>query len=139
MRYARFQRALITTTLLLVGTFALGGAQSAQAAGSMFNGCASSGIFCVSSENANTQTLTWTASTGEDISNFATATYGNGTAVDDRVNSIRDRGNNLAYARVCFYRDPGFVVFRSSVARGIGWFDNTSTDISSGRWMPSSC
>lgn len=109
-------------------------------ASALLSGCAA-GSGCVTSQNVSGYvTPSPQAYTFEDDSNLAGDVYSNGTNVDDRVNSIRNRNTSPYWKRLCFYRDAGYVVLRSSVAdTHPGWFDNSSTDISSLRGVASTC
>ena len=111
-----------------------------QPAEAVLSGCVS-GSGCVTSQNVSGYvTPSPQAYTFEDDSNLANDYYSNGTKVNDRVNSIRNRNTGPYWKRLCFYRDAGYVVLRSSVAdTNPGWFDNSSVDISSLRGVAGSC
>jgi len=66
--------------------------------------------------------------------------YSNGTAVEDRVNSVRVRTEYTSFTGVCWYRDGNYNVPQTYRRQGVGsWFDNSSVGLSSHRWVSSSC
>lgn len=94
---------------------------------------------CVGAENSTSPTH-YRGFAGYSDYNFSGLQYSDGTAVEDRVNAVRVRTESPTYSGVCFYRDAnqqgGALTWKLEAA---GWFDNSSTGISSSRWLVNAC
>jgi len=137
MNHSAIRRAVIST--VVVGAASV--LASSGAANAVLSGCPSGAMFCVTS--LNTSGYTTPSPQGysyENDSTFANDAYSDSTTVEDRVNSIRARGSSTFYAGVCFYRDASYGVARTYVSNAhAGWYDNSSTDLSSAKAVSGSC
>lgn len=95
-----------------------------------------SGKMCVSDRNVSGYVNPYTmAYSGENVYSFTPATYHNGTAVEDRANSTRNRDGGVIYSHACFYTNFGYSGGKVSVSyTEPGWYDNSTTDLSSARF-----
>lgn len=104
-----------------------------------------SNTFCGTSSNTSgyvNPSNEWRASTtlGAGIVNFAGFVYQDNNGIDNNVNSIRARGTSATYSGACYYFFANAVTAASYVGNTQpGWFDNSSTGLSSARWVTSSC
>ncbi len=127
--------AIATASLLVAGSVA-------EAASPVQVSSCPSGYFCGTSSNVSgyvNPSNEWAASSGAAV-NFAGYTYQDGNGIDNNVNSIRSRGSSGTYTGACFYWFAGAVTPKAYVSNSnAGWYDNSSTSLSSARWVTSSC
>lgn len=110
-----------------------------QDVGATAVGCAPGALYCVTSQNVSgyVDPTPRSYGVGQDP-DFSNDTYSDGTNINDRVNSTRTRSTE--FAGICFYRNAGFGNALVYVAASHpGWYNNSSTGISSVRGVSSSC
>ena len=73
------------------------------------------------------------------VNSYAPYAYQNGTAIEDRINSVRVRTESTTYTGVCWYRDANQSMPRTYRSESAGWYDNSSVDLSSSQWVTSAC
>lgn len=127
------RKRLVATSAITILACTLGIAGIASANVFINTSSCPAGAVCVTDSNTSGYTSPPNqAYSYEEDPYFSPGTYANGTAINDRVNSVRNRGNSSVYHYACFYRDPNWGVLRVSVAdTQPGWYDNSSVDLSS--------